>query len=1434
MTITGSNTHFTGSSVVETLLAPGVTGVNGITVSSITAPSPTSLTATFTIAANAAVGMRDLKVTTGGEVANFPGAFMVTAPVSAGLNLLFPGDLATNVALTPNLTFATSTNSTVQSYRLVVKNGSDSTDTLVPIWDYVFPATGSGGHCSLTTGQCNVNYGAGVFKVLTPPMPLSAANDYFWQVKSYATSVAVVTSSTAPLEVSVVRKFTTVSAATDTVPPNIHHEPVNFATASTNLKLHAAIFDNIATPSTTLTGTIYYCASAGCTPSAATGSSTGVFVSNGIFSFTIPGATIGAASTIVRYFLQSSDGANTSDFKQPDTSPFQLSSTAAGASTISGSVKDSAGACPAAIQGALAYLKGTGFSTSTNSTCGFTFLNVFSGSYRLVAARSGYNELMVEGINAGSTAVDLKLYSGTGGGFGGASDKPRVRMNGPMDGMKGIPGNDSNFKVFTVFDRAMNQTSVTTPGNMVVYNVNPSTGSKTDITTTKGSWTFYPSAPSPAIPGVPPEANMAIWTFNAGQSFGDNQTIAVVVTGGVSDTSGQPVLGNQPDGSFTFSFNTGMAFTGTFAGGTSFGSGAFTPPYVKGSTPAPGSFSVPLNSKLVLNFSEPMNEGTGASALQSNIKLFEVSAAMVETDVSTSAIGSVTLDTLKQSATVNIAAGYNSGALKSGLKYRLKVLGGCKSASGITISPPGSETSQVYFVEFKTGTTSDTVAPSLIGSYPDANGTGIPVGVGAAVLTFDKDIDASTITTASVYVSNGSTVLNGSITYKPSERQIILIPSTALSATTTYTINVTTALKGLNGVSLGTAIARNFTTGGADLTQPGVAYLNSDDYNIALTFTKPMNAAKATDSLNFGSSVLNPSNYSRIKFGTAGFNPASAGTAVNLSGSSVTFSYDPGSNTVNISGWGTTAASGQELLIVMSTGTKDISGNLMSETVSTTRALVKSSATTKGALGPGSFATDSFASGGGFVPTGGGFSSTSFGYAPPVGVMPFSMIAGQTTKYMVNVPISKQILANGKIVLTFPSGFDVSGAKQNIFSPMRSDLNGPGTGTPTFKCATNVAGSKSCAGSANTDDTGAAQGGLADDGVVVNNSLRSVTVYVSADTNAAGNDFLHVDLDGIKNSTSPNNTTGYTVDVKTINGTTIAESLTSMPFFIQAGGSVSLTGTITATGNDQTGTMKVYLFSPMTGPLEAVTTDFNTSNSSTYSFTNLSPGGYNLFTDSSVTLGSKEFIGRTVPEPIDVTSTNRNYNFTLPQTGAAGTTVTINISGGPASELMDIFAGSMGGGFGSFKQKQVTLDSDTATTDSFTMKLTDGQWFVGVGPQMPKGFGMGPPPQPNYVIPKPKNITISGTSCTVDGVPGACTIAYSLSSASKQIKGIVQDGSGKIMANAEVFAYSPTGGFGTRAKSDTTGAFTLNVTEGTYTVGSFVPGMPPSKEVSVV
>jgi pectate lyase len=142
---------------------------------------------------------------------------------------------------------------------------------------------------------------------------------------------------------------------------------------------------------------------------------------------------------------------------------------------------------------------------------------------------------------------------------------------------------------------------------------------------------------------------------------------------------------------------------------------------------------------------------------------------------------------------------------------------------------------------------------------------------------------------------------------------------------------------------------------------------------------------------------------------------------------------------------------------------------------------------------------------------------------------------------------------------------------------MRGDLNGPGSGTIKFKCNTTVAGGKTCSGSALTGDTAsdASVGGLADDGVMVNTGSRTVTITLSAATNSEGHDFLTIDIAGIKNSTVPKdfNTSGYNVDIKTMNGSALLESLTSMPIFIQSAGTNTLSGTITATGNDQVGTI---------------------------------------------------------------------------------------------------------------------------------------------------------------------------------------------------------------------------------------------------------------------
>lgn len=72
--LTGKFTSFSQGSTVVSLGA-------GITINSVKVASPTSLTANVTIAPSAAIGSRNITVTTGAEVATFPGGFQVVAGI---------------------------------------------------------------------------------------------------------------------------------------------------------------------------------------------------------------------------------------------------------------------------------------------------------------------------------------------------------------------------------------------------------------------------------------------------------------------------------------------------------------------------------------------------------------------------------------------------------------------------------------------------------------------------------------------------------------------------------------------------------------------------------------------------------------------------------------------------------------------------------------------------------------------------------------------------------------------------------------------------------------------------------------------------------------------------------------------------------------------------------------------------------------------------------------------------------------------------------------------------------------------------------------------------------------------------------------------------------------------------------------------------------
>ena len=222
ITITGSNTAFSGSSTVQFLL----NGSNDtdLTVSSISSSGSTNLSFNVSIAVGAAIGNRDVKVTTGVQIVTMPNGFSVFTAGGSGLNLLMPSENATNVQLPPGFSFSPSSNGGVNSYRVIVK--STSAFTGLALWDYTFPKpadgqNSNGSHCNATS--CNLMYGQGTFRIITQPTPLSPNTTYYWQVKTYSETVANVSDVATALEQTPVRGFTTVSSISDVTPPMIMH-----------------------------------------------------------------------------------------------------------------------------------------------------------------------------------------------------------------------------------------------------------------------------------------------------------------------------------------------------------------------------------------------------------------------------------------------------------------------------------------------------------------------------------------------------------------------------------------------------------------------------------------------------------------------------------------------------------------------------------------------------------------------------------------------------------------------------------------------------------------------------------------------------------------------------------------------------------------------------------------------------------------------------------------------------------------------------------------------------------------------------------------------------------------------------------------------------------------------------------------------------------
>jgi len=1237
--------------------------------------------------------------------------------------------------------------------------------------------------------------------------------------------------------------------------PTIDHMGIYSAVANQSIDLHADVMDVEDTFSSFNTVELCYMTTGGTWATDET-------CVNGVkgydVSFTIPASAVTSSGVDYYIHAQDSQSADVWNSATPTvasqalarTNAYQINvTTTSGSRKILGNVYQSD--CATAINGATVRLEGMASSDVTDSNGLFTITGVPDGMYNLKATAGGYIESVIWGVSVSpnfpeSGGWNFCLEAGSGG-QGGDGDAPMVIQTMPNPGMMGAPIDivEDRAPILMFFNKEMDSSTITCdPCDANTANIKLKKfdgGSMKKLGNAGDGLSAYAykvgldeggGVGGQNFGGTPTNPVAVIYMV---QMLEKNTNYTVEITPAVKDVAGNSVEGSRPGGGEEFSFTTsgtdnnfhgdtgGFGFiedesfwmTGSFdnmindtayqsmmtesfnSDTGKFMGGAFNPPYIQSTVPSPGSWNVPMNTdKLLVTFNEAMDAVT---ANKGSFTLFSV-ANGTETDVTATYVDTVSLSSDKKTVSMDITSnGFAAGV------YRLKVKGGVRASSGLTLGPPDDPGMIFYDSEFTVTSTTDATAPSIQSSYPDDVDTNVPLDFGFVSVGLSEAVDASNVNSMNVTLKTGNTTVPCNVEYMPMEKTIEIMPLSALSPgakyTTTLTLGGTSGIKDLAGLpAVATTDTLSFTmTTTTDSTKPRVEFSDCDDYMCSITFSEPMNATKASASASnanqWAKSVLNPANYT-LTFGADG-----TGSTETLTDSEVMFEYYAKHNTVDIKGLSFTGATtGTTKFIVTAAVTAaDAYNNPVDSTANTAKGTLRSKVDTGGFMGPGMMMGMGDMSGD-FV---GGFGDFKPMEAMMMGAMvhPMNMMAGATTTYFVDFPIapsgsSANVLDDGGYVkLTFPKGFDVSSVLPDPYNPAAGDLNWDGPSTVVLKT------------SAVTADGAAAatKGATADDGVTV--SGQTVTVWLDTNSGNTGDpDMLHFEIKGIVNSTVVKDfeSDGYSVDMKSYKADgTLVESKTSMPFYLNEAGTNSITVNITAASAD--GDMLLMMGSPMSGPMDATVTLSSGTGSNIWS--NLSDGCYHIFTEPTINIGVDKYTGQMNPEPICVASTEsatKNLTFTkLSASNAAQLTVKVSGTFAAGGEDIDIFAG----GPNSFAVETTTLTGTVVNDETVLYLPSNGNYMVGMGPAMPKGPMMGPMPMPDWMPPMSVNIEVSGVGGTpviktTSNNTAVTELSFSINSASKQIIGRMISSETTLAANYTASATTLTLTSGTSFGAD--------------------------------
>jgi hypothetical protein len=288
-------------------------------------------------------------------------------------------------------------------------------------------------------------------------------------------------------------------------------------------------------------------------------------------------------------------------------------------------------------------------------------------------------------------------------------------------------------------------------------------------------------------------------TFTPDVAFTESTTYTVKLTKAIKAANGYAL--HDPD---SWSFSTGWSV-----------------PVVTAKSPAAGATGVATSVQPTATFSTDMD----ATSVIAN--------ATIAPQGGSALAATVTYNALSDKATIAPAA-----PLSGGVIYVVTLGAATKSTNNVSLAGPVSWSF----------TTVAAAGPTVVAKSPADGATAVSVGTKPS-MTFDQDMDASTLTGSTVTLSNGSNVA-GTVSYSAALRTVTFSPTAALANGTAYTLRVDGAAKSSNGLALGTAATAAFTTTTAPevlTATPANGALNQPmSTKPVITFSMPMLASTIT------------------------------------------------------------------------------------------------------------------------------------------------------------------------------------------------------------------------------------------------------------------------------------------------------------------------------------------------------------------------------------------------------------------------------------------------------------------------------------------------------------------------------------------------------------------------------------------------------------